>query len=148
MKQSMAAFRMFRYYLQPGDGTAYSFYLVPLEITPAAFSVEAKTGEITVPMPMHELITGVGDWLEAERDFVTLGICMPYSQGSYEVRKSSLRNPGPYLVGYLKEHMLHVDKYTLAAVVLAAGVLVDRPDALVEAAEAMLRAPELLQSEN
>lgn len=144
MNQSVAMLTMYRYNLQPGDGTRYQFFVVPLRIPPTAFSVEAKTGKIVVPMPMYELITGVGDWQEAEQDFVMLGICMPSLQGSYEVRKSSLRNPHREFVGYLKGHMSNVDRYTLAAVVLAAGILVDRPDAVVEAAEAMLKAPELL----
>ena len=144
MNQSMAMLTMYRYNLQPGGGIRYQFFVVPLRIPPIAFSVDAETGEITIPMPMHELITGVGNWEEAEQDFVTLGVCMPYSQGSYEVRKSSLRKPHREFISYLAGHMPHVDRYTLAAVVLAAGVLVDRPDAVVEAAEATLRAPELL----
>jgi len=37
-----------------------------------------------------------------------------------------------------------ISSYTLAAIALAASILVDKPDALLEAAEAMLRAPELL----
>ena len=144
MKQSMATLPMHRYSLQPGDGTRYDFYIAPFRLPPTAFCIEANTGEITSPVPLYKLVHGVGTWQEAEEDFVMLGICMPASQGSYEVRKSSLRNPHPHFIDYLRGKMPGVNPYTLAAVVLAARVLVDKPDALLEAAEAMLRAPELL----
>jgi len=144
MKQSMAILQMYRYSLQPGDATKYQFYIVPFRIPPKTFCVETKTGEITAPAPLYKLVGGIGDWDEAESDFVTLGVCMSTSQGSYEVRKNSLRDPQPHFMDYLRGKMPGVDPYTLAAVVLAAGVLVDRPDAAVEASEAMLRASELL----
>jgi len=144
MKQSMAMLQMYRYMLQPGDGTAYNFYIVHFHLPLTALCIEAKTGETIAPMSLHHLVAGVGDWDMAEDNFVMLGICMSASQGSYEVRKSSLRNPLPHFIDYLRGKMPGVDPYTLAAVVLAAGVLVDKPDALLEAAEAMLRAPELL----
>jgi hypothetical protein len=140
----MAIMPMYRYNLQPGDGTRYQFYIAIF--LPAQTRMQEADGlEHDELIPLYELVTGVGDWLEAAMDFVMLGICMPGSQGSYEVRKSSLRNPGREFISYLAGHMSSdVDRYTLAAVVLAAGVLIDKPGALVEAAEAMLRAPELL----
>ena len=145
MNQSMAMFYTYRYHLQPGDGTAYSFTITPFRRTPISLSIEPGAPALDIsPAPLYTLVGGVGSWEEAEENFVTLGICMPASQGSYEVRKSSLRAPQPHLVRYLSSHMPHVDRYTLAAVVLAASILADRPDALEEAAEAMLRAPELL----
>ncbi len=146
MKQSMATLQARHYNLQPGDSVRYQFHITAFH-RPAPHQllcVESETGEITVPVPLYELVTGVGTWQEAEESFVMLGICMPGSQGSYEVRKSSLCDPRPHFIDYLKGKMPGVDPYTLAAVVLAAGVLVDRPNALVEAAEEMLRASELL----
>lgn len=147
MRQSMTKFKMHRYRLQPGDGTAYEFFLAPI-CRPAPHDVrcvEAETGEEIVPVFLHEIVTGVGTWIEAAEDFITLGICMPGHQGTYEVRKSSLRDPRSHFVGYLSGKMGGLYPYTVAAVVLAASVLVDEPMALEKAAEAMLRAPELLR---
>lgn len=124
MRQTMATLEMRRYCLQPGDGTRYEFYIVPLD---GAEGVEGVIG-------------GVGDG----EGFVTLGVCMKGSQGSYEVRIRSLRDPHFPFLEYVSGQMNGVYIYTLAAVILAASVLVDRPAALQEAAEAMLRAPEFV----
>ena len=115
---------------------------MPMAQRTAVRSIDANDPDmhLLVETDLSYLVGGAGD----SKDFVQLGICMSRSQGSYGVRKSSLCDPQPHFIGYLAGHMPYVNRYTLAAVVLAAGVLVDRPDALVEAAEEMLRAPELL----
>lgn len=139
-QQSMATFHMRRYRLEPGDGTRHEFFIVPLESGTMARNVDAEGNELS--MDIGDIITGVQ---AKENAFVTLGICMPSGQGVYEVRKDSLRNPSGPFVGYLMSHMPGVkNAYTIAAILLACSVLVDRPSALEDAAEAMLRAPELI----
>lgn len=146
MRQSMAQFTMARYRLQPGDGTAYEFIIVPLTIMGWS-----RSCNVNHPLPggafapnldteVQHVVKGVHPNYDR---FVTLIVCSP-GQGVYEVRKSSLRRPHRPFVDYLQGHMPGVETYTVAAVVMAAMVLVDEPDHLEEAAEAMLRAPALL----
>lgn len=107
------------YMLQPGepDGTRYVFAL-------------------TWP-PVPEL------WLE--EGYVQITIIMPGWQGSYASSVWSLKNLAMHHVGYLASHMSQDARlYTIAAVCLAAGILTERPDALEEAAMAMLKAPGIL----
>ena len=147
MRQGLATFQMRRYRLQPDDGTCYEFFICPLESITLARCVdtdEPRNEDGWCPeevMKVWDVVTGVSPGIS---NFVSLGICSP-GQGVYEVPKSSLRDPiGPF-VGYLHGHMPGVLPYTLAAVVLACSVLVDRPAALEDACEAMLKAPELLR---
>lgn len=146
MRQSYARFSMYRYRLQPGDGTAYEFFIAPLSSWLPGFSVDlgdppGEGGVAEVGKPeLFGVVRGVSPHGD---DYVTLGICSP-GQGVYEVKVASLRSPGPAHIGYLKGHMSGVGEYILAAVVLAASVLVDSPGALEEACRRMLEAPGLL----
>ena len=116
--RSTAEFRMRRYALEPGDATRYEFYLADLD--------EPLKG-LT-----NDVVTG------ADSGYMMLGICMPYSQGSYEMLKSELRHARRYFIDYLFDKMPYVDRVTLARIVKACSVLVDEPDALEKAAIAML----------
>lgn len=139
-QQSVGAFRMYRYRLEPGDGTSYEFFIAPLEKFVSGLTVDSDGRRDS---RIGDLITGVHS---EEEEFVTLGICMPSGQGVYEVNKWALRNPTRPYVRYLMSHMPGVkSEYTVAAILLACSVLVDRPNALEDAAKEMLRAPELLE---
>lgn len=141
-QQASATFKMQRYRMEPGDGTHYEFFLAPLDSVAFGARINAKGTELP-PMDMCDIITGVST---GPNDFVMLGILMPSGQGVYEARKDSLRKPAEHFVGYLMGHMPGVkNAYTVAAILLACSVLVDEPDNLAKAAEAMLRAPELLE---
>lgn len=115
-----AEFKMRRYALEPGDATRYQFYLVDL-----GKPLKGQTGDV---------VAGVGDG----REYMMLGICMPRSQGSYEVQKRSLWRGGDPFISYLHRKMPNVDHVTLTRIVKACSVLVDEPDALERAATAML----------
>ena len=141
-QQAFGTFKMQRYRMEPGDGTRYEFFIAPLE-SGEMHSCRGADGTSIFPMDMSDVITGVGDGGD---DFVTLGILMPSGQGVYEVRKLALRKPAAHYVDYLMGHMPGIkNAYTVAAILLACSVLVDRPLAIEEAAEAMLRTPELLE---
>jgi len=105
-----------RYRLEPGDGTRYEFSL--LDANPVVCS-------------------GVGD---DGSEYLTLVIHSP-GHGSYEVRKSKLRDPAAHYARYLMPHYTSIF-YTLMAITLACSVLVDHPNNLEGAAEEMLRVPE------
>jgi len=117
-----------RYHLEPGDGSAYEFSITDWDL-------EENVSNGTVQ--------GIGSG-----DYVTLTIHRPYtSVGSYEVSKCMLRYPHAHDVAYLRSpgHGFETSvKYTLAAIMLAAGVLVDNPNNLDGACEEMLRAPQVL----
>lgn len=140
-QQAFGTFEMLRYRMEPGDGTRYEFFIAPLDTFWPMFCIDADGRFLAGHPNLDDIIAGV------ERDeFVTLGILMPSGQGVFEVTKSSLRNPARHFIGYLMSHMPGVkNAYTVAAILLACSVLVDRPSALEDAAEAMLRAPELLE---
>lgn len=119
---SIAVLPIRRYALEPGDGTRYQF------------SIGECAGH-------NSTITGVGQGNE----YVTLTI-YGSEVGSYEVRKDALREPEEHLVDYLKGHSFgRVYTYTIAAVIMAASVLIDRPGNLEEAMDAMLKASDLLK---
>lgn len=115
-------FPMRRYVLEPGDGTRYDF-------------------SITACSEHNSTLTGVGDG----KDFVTLTIYSTLGCGSYEVRRDALRHPESHFIGYLRSHSFcMVPEYTIAAVLLAASVLIDKPLSLNDAMDEMLKAKELL----
>ena len=116
------------YRMEPGDATRYVMALHDLA-------------------PEHtEIINGINQHPE---DYVLLTILMPGGCGAAVLLKDSLRgmvqNMETYPLGYAMTHGLgSVDRYTLAACMLAAGVLVDAPLDAEGAARAMLLAPDIL----
>jgi hypothetical protein len=127
--------------MEPGDGTRYEFFLAQLGTFWPMSCIDAEGRFLAGRPNLDDVITGV-----ERHQFVMLGICMPSGQGVYEVRKSALRKPTAHYADYLMEHMSGVkNAYTVAAILLACSVLVDEPSNLAKAAEAMLRAPELLE---
>lgn len=117
---SVAEFALRRYALEPGDGTHYEFSL---------FRCSGHNGTIR----------GVGDG----SGFVGLILHSP-GTGSYELRLDSVRNPKAHYSAYLMSHF-KAAQYTLMAIILAASVLVDQPDNVEAAMDAMLKTPELLK---
>ena len=140
-RQASAMFKMQRYRMEPGDGTRYEFFLAPLDTFWPMSCIDAEGRFLAGHPNLDDIITDV------ERDeFVMLGICMPSGQGVYEMTKHHLRNPRRHDVSYLMGHMPGISSvYTVAAILFACSVLVDEPADLAKAAEAMLRAPELLE---
>ena len=104
-----------RYRLEPGDATSYVFSITDVVDSP--------------------VFTGTkGD------EYVTLTVHSPGS-GSYEVRKQALRDIAPHTIGYLMGKF-NCQRWTMAAIALAASVLVDSPLSITPAMEKMLLAPE------
>lgn len=117
---SVAEFALRRYMLEPGDGTHYEFSL---------FECYGHNGTIR----------GVGNG----SGYVGLILHGPGS-GAYELRIDSVRNPQWHYVDYLSQYF-KAAPYTLTAILLAIGVLVDQPDNVEAAMDAMLKTPELLK---
>lgn len=128
MNQAHGLVNMHRYMLQPGDATKYRFFLADL------------VSLIEVQGTLGQLISGTN------RNYLTIGICMPGSQGTYEMRRNEVRDPSRSLAQYLAAHMGNADLYTVCAVLLAASVLVDDPDNLQKACEKMLEAHQMMTS--
>ncbi len=104
-----------RYIVEPGDATRYDFSI------------------LDVPRG----VSGVGNH---ELTYFTLVVHSPGS-GSYEFSRELTMNTGT--LGYALSHMPGVQKYTMAAILLAALGLV-RGAHIDEAAVKMLDAPEYL----
>ena len=104
-----------RYIVEPGDATRYDFSIL-----------EVPRG-----------VSGVGDH---EFEYFTLVIHSPGS-GSYEFRKGQTMDRG--MLSYALSKMPGVQKYTMAAVLLAAFELI-RGEHIDAAAIKMLEAPEYL----
>ena len=121
MRQSWNQVEMNVYHLQPGDGTRYVFGLVDL----ARVRGDPK-----------DFFPGAG------RSYVLLVPFLPQGQ-PYPFDKHALLSPYQALAWYAKEKM-GMYEYTCAALILAAGSLVQFPDALRLAGQRMLLAQDLL----
>lgn len=111
------------YKIEPGDGTRYTFSITWLD------------GDA------HRVIGGIHSG-----EYMCLAIHMSGIRGSYEVRADSIRRPIPPYVDYFVNHAgNNLDRYTCAAVILAASVLVDESANIDRAAEKMLQAPQFLE---
>lgn len=125
----------YRYALEPGDGTRYEFMITHHFFNLADSNI----------WNLSELIAGVGD----KGEFVTLTVIIPLSQGSYEFDKYRLAffadDPSVHrhYLDYAHSHMPACSKPTLAAVMIAAGVLALNPAHVDRAATQMLRWREL-----
>jgi hypothetical protein len=139
MSQSVTEGTFRRYALQPGDGTLYQFFLVDLD-EPCRTCVTNGSGD-TYRDDWVPTVAGV-----ASGGYMTVGICMPGIQGVYEVPKDSGEDIIPaHWVDYVASHMgLEGKRYTVAAVLLAAAVLITDPGDLEGACQEMLRAREIL----
>lgn len=135
-----------RYAISPGDGVRYDFSIVRLAGAPNLSKVirGVGDGEGYVGLILHNLRPSL--MMEIEGDAPVPLDLLLHQVGSHEARISSLEDPIPPFISYLREKM-GLDEtyiYEIAAVVLAAGVLVSSPDALEEAADAMLRASSMI----
>ena len=123
------------YRLQPGDETRYEFFITqPSNPQNGYWEDEMNTGMAKD----NQVISGL------EPGFVLIGIDMPGRQGMYPTSKAKLKDLQKHHVMYMSGHMGRLNPYTVAAVLLAVGVLVENPYDLLVAAKAMLRAPEIL----
>ncbi len=136
MPQAVMPLKTYRYRLQPGDATVYQFSITKL---PSGYA-----GDIILYDPAtqgrgdckHAQLADIITGLEPDK-YVTIGILMPHWQGSYEVMIDNLRPPRSHTVDYLVGKMQGAFPYTVAVVVLAASVLVNRPFNIVAACRAM-----------
>jgi hypothetical protein len=128
LEGSKADFRSTRYNISPGDGSRYDFSLVWLEEQPDT----------------RQVIRGVGDGT----GFVGLVFHGIGRQGTWEVRKSSLQEPHPHFISYLRDKMGLPQKFTwdITAIVLAARQLVLDPDGLEAASDAMLGTKDMINA--
>jgi len=118
----------YNYKIEPGDATCYRFSI-------QFFPEDPKRAYI--------LASGVGNHPE---NYVKVSIDMPGGTGIVTLAIVALVELHGDCPGYAHSHgMGNVNPYTLAAVLLACQVLVNRPDSLDAAALNMLRAPELLK---
>ena len=136
MPQVVMPLRTYRYCLQPGDAVKYQFTLTRLPLGMAGEQVlyDPHNGERDDPQDaaVTDAVTGV-----ESGDYVTVGILMPVSQGSYEIARNNLRSPQSHTVQHMVAKMTGSYPYTVAAVVLAASVLIDQPLNLVKACRRM-----------
>lgn len=135
-----------RYAISPGDGVRYNFSIVKLAGAADVGKVirGVGDGEGYVGLILHNLRPSL--MLEIARDAPIPLALLLHQVGSHEIRISSAEDPIPPFISYLREKM-GLDGtyiYEITAVVLAAGVLIGRPDELEEAAKAMLRASSLI----
>jgi len=121
MKQDWTEMPLRVYYLQPGDGTRYIFGLVDLA---------------TVARDPKDFFIG------ASRSHIMIFPICPQGH-AYPIDKHALLSPYRALVWYAKEKM-QMHEETLAAIILAAGVLIQWPDQLALAGQRMLQAKNLL----
>jgi len=105
------------YVLQPGDATRYEFTIVWLP------DINLFPTEVLVAVHM-----GGGRF-----------------NGSVIASIYDLREADRFYLSYLHGKMPNMDRYTAFAILLAAGVLVDDPNNLTGACEAMLTAPERMR---
>lgn len=117
------------YMMQPGDCTLYRFGFAELPDHPDTLV----------------LASGVGN---NDKEYLWVYIQMPGGSGCGVMGKWEIWHifECPRHLDYLSTHGFEaVTSYTLAAVVLALGELMQRPGNLDQAAERMLKASELLQ---
>jgi len=127
------------YLMQPGDGTLYRF----------GFAEYPRGKDLFKYGDAYILESGVSG---APDEYIWFYINMSSGGGVGCALKSSLRDfldayPMHYF-NYQKSHgFYHVNDYTLAAILLALGVLIDDPSDVNAAARAMLAAPVVFQEE-
>jgi len=121
MKQDWTEMPMRVYYLQPGDGTRYIFGLVDLA---------------TVARDPKDFFPGASRAHAMIFPFSPVGHAYPFD-------KHALMSPYRALVRYAVGKM-QMHEETLAAIILAAGVLLQFPAQLALAGQRMLQAKNLL----
>ena len=125
MKQHWNETKMQLYHFQPGDGTRYIFGLVDLD---------------RLPGDPKDFFPG------ADHSYVVIVPFVPQGQ-PYPFDKHALLSPFRALCWYAKEKMgLH--EHTCAALILAAGTLLQTPTAHHLAVRRMLLAPQLLNGDD
>jgi hypothetical protein len=124
---------IYRYRLQPGDGTNYEFSIIFYDKTHSTSVLTDHNFEIdtsSINYGVEYVISGIN-----KRDYVTLVLHNPgdgvlnIETGSYEFRKYSLRNIDAGLFGYAVGHLSRnpLNPHTVAVLLLAASVLIDDP---------------------
>lgn len=123
--RTLMSFSTFNSYLiEPGDATCYRFGFYDLS-------------------GMGKIESGIGNG----DNYVMLVINMGATNGCYSVSKDSLQNVYPGFVRYIASHLGKADMYTVCAVLLALGVLIQDSLNIELAAKEMLRASDILYGE-
>lgn len=127
MNNVMTPYKVYRYVIEPGDGTRYVFSFIPY------------LSEIPEAHPTLTGVSGRAVWLSIEMPSRTMTINMPYP--AIQHMASSGRSD---IVDYIHSKASYMDIYTICAVLLAISVLYNEPEAIEKAGKEMLRTPDIL----